>query len=137
MQPDNLYRAETKKSIPHFLRDFEEIARKSGFTIHNPGTMDMAHTFALHGAETPAGFDLHMVQLCKPEKAAKSLAANPERAVLMPKFVMAFGQNGTTQIRFLRFSAEDISAVVDDPVFPGSLAVTYDRITAMIDEARG
>lgn len=33
--------------------------------------MDMAHTFALHGAETPAGFDLHMVQLCKPEKAAK------------------------------------------------------------------
>ncbi len=30
----------------------------------------------------------------KPTKADKSLAANPERAILMPKFVMVFSKVG-------------------------------------------
>lgn len=137
MHTNNLYQSDTRKSVRDFIRDFEVIARKSGFIIHNADTMDMARTFGLHGAEVPADFDLHMVQICKPEKASKSLAANPERAVLMPKYIMLFTKNDATQIRFLRYSAEDISAIVDDPVFPGSLAETYERIVAMLEEARG
>ena len=132
-----MYYAETEKNIQGFIRDFDAIAREFGFVINNADTMNMAKTFALHGIEVPAGFDLHMIQICKPEKAAKSLVANPERAVLMPKFIMLFTGNGVTQIRFLRFGFEDISTIVDDPVFPGSLVESYERIVAMIEEARG
>ena len=136
MQSNNLYSVQTDKSIQSFLGDFGGIARKTGFVIHNADTMDMANSFGRHGVEIPADFDLHMVQICKPEKAAKSLAANPERAVLMPKYIMLFTKDGKTQIRFLRFGSEEISAIVGDPLFPSSLAETYDRIVAMIEEAR-
>lgn len=136
MHTNNLYHGETEKSIQDFVGNFDAIAQKSGFIIHNADTMDMANTFGRHGVDISADFDLHMVQICKPEKAAKSLAANPERAVLMPKYIMLFTQDGKTQIRFLRFDSADISAIVDDPVFPASLAETYERIVAMIEEAR-
>ncbi|MDH3392535.1 MAG: DUF302 domain-containing protein [Desulfobulbaceae bacterium] len=136
MQRDNLYSTQTEKNIQQFIGDFETIAKKSGFIIHNADTMEMANTFGLHGVVVSPDFDLHMVQICKPEKAAKSLAANPERAVLMPKYIMLFTKDGKTQIRFLRYGSDAISAIVDDPVFPASLAETYERIVAIIDEAR-
>ena len=98
--------------------------------------MDMARSFGSHGVEVADSFDLHMIQLCKPEKAAKSLHANPERAILMPKFIMTFTKNKTTQIRFLRFSEDNIKSVIDDQMFPASLAETYDKIIEMIEEAK-
>ncbi len=64
-----------------------------------------------------------------------SMNANPERSILMPKFVMVFSRDGKTQIRFFYYSAETIRAMVDDDVFPGSLAQTYEKIISMIDEA--
>jgi uncharacterized protein (DUF302 family) len=82
-----------------------------------------------------AGFDLHMIQICKPDKAAHSLCRNPERAVLMPKFVMAFSRDGRTQVRFLRYSREMIQALVDDPEFAGSLEQSYQAISEMIGAA--
>jgi uncharacterized protein (DUF302 family) len=136
MNQDNLYSAETDKSNPEFVKDLGRVVKKNGFVIHNESTMEMAHSFGRHGAEVAEGFDLHMIQICKPEKAAKSLSANPERAVLMPKFIMTFTRNGKTQIRFLRFSEDNIRAVVDDDQFPASLAETYQKIIAMVDEAR-
>jgi uncharacterized protein (DUF302 family) len=136
MQRDNLYAAETVKGVDHFVRDLGEASRKYGFVVHNEDKMAMADTFGAHGLEVAAGFDLHMVQLCKPEKAAKSLGGNPERAVLMPKFVMVFSKDGATQVRFLRYGADDIRAVVDDGEFPGSLADTFAKIVEMIEEAR-
>jgi uncharacterized protein (DUF302 family) len=136
MQRDNLYSSETGKSNSQFVKDLGEVVKKYGFVIHNENTMAMAHSFGRHGAEVAEGFDLHMIQICKPEKAAKSLSANPERAILMPKFIMTFTGNGKTQIRFLRHGAEEIRALVDDAQFPASLAETYDRIVAMIEEAR-
>jgi len=136
MQQEDLYRAETSKSPADFARDFDRVAGKYGFIINNAETMDMGKTFRAHGAEAGADFDLHMIQICKPEKAAKSLAANPERAVLMPKFVMAFSKGGTTQLRFLSYSGGDIGAVVADEVFPGSLVESFRKIREMIDEAR-
>jgi hypothetical protein len=67
----------------------------------------------------------------------KSLSMNPERAVLMPKFVMVFSRDGKTKVRYLSYSAADISEiVVDDPKFPESLAQTFTKIRSMIDEAR-
>jgi len=77
-----------------------------------------------------------MIQICKPKKASKSLHANPERAILMPKHVMTFSKEGKTQIRFFYFSLENIRAIVDDDNFPGSLDKTYKKIISMIDEAR-
>ena len=136
MQRDNLYAAATAKPVDHFVRDLGEAARKYGFVIHNEDKMEMARTFGAHGAEVAEGFDLHMIQVCKPEKAAKSLSRNPERAILMPKFIMAFSKEGTTRVRFLRYSDDDIRAVVDDEEFPGSLAETFARIVDLIEEAR-
>ncbi|MFA6499815.1 MAG: DUF302 domain-containing protein [Desulfurivibrionaceae bacterium] len=136
MQQEDLYVAETSKSPAVFAQDFDRVAGKYGFIINNAETMDMGKTFREHGAEAGADFDLHMIQICKPEKAAQSLAANPERAVLMPKFVMAFSKDGKTQLRFLSYNGGDISAVVADEVFPGSLAQSFQKIREMIDEAR-
>ncbi|MEW6593998.1 MAG: DUF302 domain-containing protein [Thermodesulfobacteriota bacterium] len=135
MKRDNLYATETTKSNRQFVADLGKVVKKNGFVIHNESTMEMAHSFGKHGTEVAEGFDLHMIQICKPEKAAKSLSGNPERAVLMPKFIMTFTQNGKTQVRFLRFSADNIRAVVDDEQFPASLAETYDKIVSMIEEA--
>jgi uncharacterized protein (DUF302 family) len=136
MQKDNVYTGETAKSNSQFVQDLAVEAKKHGFIIHNEDKMEMAHYFGAHGVEVADDFDLHMIQLCKPQKAAKSLQANPERAILMPKFIMTFTQNNKTQIRFLRFSAENIKSVIDDPQFPGSLTETYDKIIEMIEGAK-
>jgi uncharacterized protein (DUF302 family) len=136
MQKDQVYTRTSEKSVVEFVASLGEVTKKSGFVIHNQSTMDMAHSFGRHGAEVAEGFDLHMIQICKPEKAAKSLSANPERAILMPKFIMAFSKEGKTQIRFLSFSEDNIRGVVDDDVFPASLAETYNKIHEMIDEAK-
>jgi uncharacterized protein (DUF302 family) len=98
--------------------------------------MDMAHTFGRHGVEVAKGFDLHMIQVCRPQKAGKSLAKNPERAVLMPKFVVVFSDNGKTQIRFLKYSRELVATLVDDAEFPDSLSESFDDIVAVIEEAK-
>ena len=136
MQKDNVYAGETTKSNSQFVQDLIVEAKKYGFIIHNEDKMEMAHSFGAHGVEVADDFDLHMIQLCKPQKAAKSLQANPERAILMPKFIMTFTQNDKTQIRFLRFSEENIKNVVDDQQFPASLAETYDKIIEMIEGAK-
>jgi uncharacterized protein (DUF302 family) len=136
MQKDQVYATTSSKSASGFAKSLSEVARKNGFVIHNESTMDMAHSFGQHGAEVAEDFDLHMMQICKPEKAAKSLSGNPERAILMPKFIMTFSKEGKTQIRFLSYSEDNIRAVVDDDVFPGSLAETYKKIHSMIDEAK-
>ncbi|MFO7496234.1 MAG: DUF302 domain-containing protein [Desulfobacterales bacterium] len=126
---------ESDKSVAAFVASLQTAAVESGFIVNNPGSMDMAGAFADHGLSVEAGFDLYMIQICKPDKAARSLARNPERAVLMPKFVMAFSKGGKTQVRFLRYSREMIEGVVDDPEFAGSLEQSYQAISGMIAAA--
>lgn len=137
MQRDHVYSTTSTKSTAEFARAFEEAARKKGLVVHNQNTMDMSHTFGLHGVKVAEDFDLHMIQVCNPPKAAQSLSANPERAILMPKFIMTFTSDGATQIRFLTYSEENIKAVVEnDDQFPESLAQTYKTIIGIIDEAK-
>ncbi len=136
MHKDNLYATETSKSNKNFVKDLATVAKKSGLIIHNEDKMEMAHSFSSHGMEVADDFDLHMIQVCNPAKAAKSLSANPERAILMPKFIMTFTKNNKTQIRFLRFSEDNIRSVVDDDIFPESLAGTYKKIVEIIEEAK-
>lgn len=134
---ENLYQTETAKGAARFARDFEAICKKYGFVVNNSDSMDMKKTFRVHGGVVPDDFDLHMMQVCKPTKADKSLTANPERAILMPKFVMVFSKDGKTQIRYMSYSAVDIAEMVpDDPAFPESLAETFAKIRSMIDEAK-
>ncbi|MDA3972224.1 MAG: DUF302 domain-containing protein [Desulfobulbaceae bacterium] len=135
MEQANVYVAETGKSVAGFASDFKAVVQKYGFIVNNADTMNMAQTFSAHGAEVADDFDLHMIQLCKPAKAAPSLSANPERAILMPKFVMVFSKGGVTQIRYMSYAEADILTVVDDDVFPGSLTETFAKIRSMIDEA--
>lgn len=136
MNQDNVFTATTAKDNRHFVKDLDTAAKKYGFIIHNEEKMELANTFGNHGVEVAAGFDLHMIQLCKPEKAAASLMANPERAILMPKFIMTFSKDGRTQIRFLKFSRANIKSVVDDDAFSDSLAQTYTVIENIINEAK-
>lgn len=130
-----VYRAESGKSVEQFVASFGNSATARGFTIHNEDKMEMAHTFGTHGVEVAEGFDLHMVQICKPAKAAKSLSENPERAILMPKFIMVFTQEGKTQVRMLQYGRELIAELVDDATFPASLEETFKSIISAIDEA--
>jgi hypothetical protein len=132
-----IYCAETEKPVIQFVADLATAAARRGFFIHNESTMDMAHTFGRHGVEVAEGFDLHMIQICKPSKAGQSLSRNPERAVLMPKFVTTFTRAGKTQIRFLRFSRELVASLIDDTDFPDSLAASFNEIVVIIEEARG
>ena len=131
-----IYKSETDKPIEEFVAELAGMAKASGFTIHNEDSMEMAHTFGRHGVAVAENFDLHMIQICKPEKAAKSLAKNPERAILMPKFIMTYSDQGKTQIRFLHYSPETVRALVDDEEFPQSLAESFAQIINFIDAAR-
>lgn len=134
---ENLYLAETSKTAAQFAADFEAVCAKYAFVVNNHDTMDMKSTFRAHGGEVPDDFDLHMMQVCKPTKADKSLTANPERSILMPKFVMVFSKGGKTQIRYMSYSAADIAEMVPgDAKFPESLAETFAKIKSMIDEAK-
>jgi len=130
-----LYRGETGKAVWQFVADLKEAGQKYGLLIHNEDHMEMANTFGSHGVQVADGFDLHMIQVCKPEKAAASLQKNPERAALMPKFITVFSNAGRTQVRFLRLGREMIEAVVQDAEFATSVGATYDEIERVIQES--
>jgi len=135
MSSTTLYRTQTAKPLVEFVAALAAAGQKRGFIIHNESSMEMAHTFGKHGVKVGAEFDLHMIQICKPEKAAASLSENPERAALMPKFVTTFTRNGTTQIRMLRYGRTMIETLVDDPDFAASLDESYNAIQKTIEEA--
>ena len=130
-----IFKAESCKPLAAFVADLASAASRRGFYIHNESKMEMAHTFGQRGFLMPDDFDLHMIQICKPEKASGSMIHNPERAVLMPKFVVVFSRGGQTCIRFLRYSALMVAELIDDEEFPESLSKSFDEIVAMIQEA--
>ena len=130
-----LYRGESVKSVDQFVAAFKETGTRFGFLIHNEDKMEMAHTFGSHDLQVAEGFDLHMIQICKPEKAAGSLQKNPERAALMPKFVTVFTADGKTQIRFLRYNRAMLETLIQDAEFAVSVGATYDEIERAISEA--
>jgi uncharacterized protein (DUF302 family) len=131
-----IYRSETDKPVERFVKDLSQEAKKRGFLIHNEDKMEMAHTFGQHGVEVAEGFDLHMIQICKPQKAAASLEKNPERAVFIPKFIMTFSRDNSTQIRFQYYSRETVAALIDDEEFPDSLLKSFAEVLAMIEAAK-
>jgi len=132
----DLYVTKSDKSVRSFVSDFISVVKKYSFVVNNLNSMDMKKTFREHGGEVPDSFDLHMIQICKPTKADKSLTMNPERAIFMPKFVMVFSKDGKTQIRYLSYSVADIEAfVLDDTKFAESVSQTFIKIRSMIDEA--
>jgi len=136
MNPAEIYRVHSSKPLEKFVADLEQAAVKRGFGIHNRDIMAMAEIYREHQVAMPEEFDLHMIQICKPDKSSQSFQANIERAPLMPKFVMAFSKDGATEVRFLYYGKELIAALIPgDAAFPESLEQTYGAIRAMIDEA--
>lgn len=129
-----LFRAESVKPIWQLVAELKEQGGKRGFLIHNEDKMEMAHTFGSHGVKVAEGFDLHMIQLCKPEKAAASLQKNRERAALMPKFVTIFSAEGKSQIRFVRYGTDMIMSLVNDQEFAVSVGATYNEIEQLIKD---
>ena len=130
-----IYRAASEKPVNAFVSDFIQTVTERGFVVQNEEKMDMGRSFASHGVEVAEGFDLQMVQICKPEKAAKSLSKNPERSVLMPKFVMVFSLDGQTQVRMLRYQPQLVAELIGDTDFPGSLTESFTSIEAAIEVA--
>jgi uncharacterized protein (DUF302 family) len=137
LRSKDLYVTESGKGVSQFVADFTAIVKTHDFVVNNYESMDMKKTFRAHGGQVPDDFDLHMIQVCKPTKADKSLTMNPERAILMPKFVMVFSKDGKTQVRYLSYSDADIAGLVlDDSKFVESVGQTFVKIRSMIDEAR-
>jgi len=130
-----IYRTVSTKPVKAFVSDFIRNAAERGFVVQNEEKMDMGHNFATHGVAVAKDFDLHMVQVCKPAKAAMSLSKNPERSVLMPKFVMVFSKAGITNIRMLRYRPEMVAELVDDVEFPASLDESFSSIIQTIEAA--
>ncbi|MDD2308538.1 MAG: DUF302 domain-containing protein [Desulfuromonadaceae bacterium] len=126
---------ETDKSVEEVIAALQTICSETGFIIHNEDKMEMANTFGSHGVEVAKDFDLHMVQICNPEKAAPSLQKNHERAALIPKFVTIFSQNGKTQVRLLRLEPALIEELIQDKDFAESSSKNYDAIIAQVDKA--
>ena len=138
MENTRVHSVETEKGLEHYIEDFISLVESNGFVVNNRETMDMKKNFTRHGGQVADDFDLHMIQVCKPTKADKSLGLNPERAVLMPKFIHVFSKNGKTQARFLAHGADFILAQVPgDAAFPSSLAQTYAKIVEMMEGAAG
>jgi uncharacterized protein (DUF302 family) len=136
MAQTEIYQAKTNKPLTDYVAALDAAATRRGFSIHNRSNMAMADTYRAHNLSMPADFNLHMIQVCKPEKSAQSFQANIERAPLMPKFIMVFSKDEATQVRFLYYSKELIAALVPgDTQFPESLAQSYAVIREMIDEA--
>ena len=130
-----VFHRSSEKPLSNFLHDFQAAAMQQGFVIHNPDSMDLAETFQHHGVSVPADFDVHMLKLCKPSKAAATLARNPERAPLMPKYVIAFTRNNETQIRYFCLDEKLVIELVNDPEFASSLSETQAVIRELIDAA--
>jgi len=130
-----VFQRSSLKKIAVFIQDFQDAAARQGFIVHNRETMNLAETFYKHGVTVGDNFDVHMLHLCKPAKAAASLSTNPERAPLMPKFVIAFTRDDETQIRYFGLDEELVRELVDDPDFPTSLGETQAAIRNLIDEA--
>jgi hypothetical protein len=136
MTQADIYQTSTKKVLGDYVADLDAAASRRGFSIHNRSNMAMADTYRAHSLPMPADYDLHMIQVCKPEKSSQSFQANIERAPLMPKFIMVFSMDGATQVRFLSYRKELIAALVPGDVqFPESLVQSYAVIREMIDEA--
>jgi uncharacterized protein (DUF302 family) len=130
-----IYQTATDKPLDDFVAALGEAGHRRGFVVHNDGRTELAHTFATHGVTVANGFDLQLIQLCKPDKAAASLQYNPERAALMPKFIATFTRDGRTEVRMLRYHRAMIEALIDDRIFGASLQESYDTLVAMIEEA--
>jgi uncharacterized protein (DUF302 family) len=131
----NIYKNQTSKPLTQFVKDLHNSAASRGFKIHNTDKMDMAGVFNAHNIDTPETFDLHMMQLCKPEKGSKSMIKNLERSVLIPKFVIAYTEQKQTQIRFLHYSEESVARLIDDAEFPKALVASCKSIIEIIEDA--
>ncbi|MDY0301332.1 MAG: DUF302 domain-containing protein [Trichlorobacter sp.] len=130
-----LFRAETSKTVKQFVADLTQNGQRKGFLIHNEDKMEMANTFGAHGVQVAEGFDLHMIQVCKPEKSAPSLQANPERAALIPKFITVFSDKGKTRVRMLRYLPALVNSLLSDPDFAVNVQGSYDAIEGIIKES--
>lgn len=133
MEQTSIFTTSSRKALPVFIDDLSQIMQQRGFIITNRESMNLATTFARHDLEVEPDFDLHMIQICKPGKAAVSLTKNPLRAAMMPKFIMAFTDQDKTRIQFLTYGREEIGRLVDDEAFPDSLADTYQTIIGLIE----
>jgi len=74
---DDLYCVESEKSVAQFVADFAEVVKSNAFVVNNYDTMNMKETFREHGGTVPDEFDLHMMQVCKPNKGRCQLNHEP------------------------------------------------------------
>lgn len=131
----DVFRTETEKSIVDFIKSLGKSMAMHGFIIHNEEKMEMVRHFGHQGVALADGFDLHMVQVCAPKKAAQSLTENLERAVFLPQFIIVFTKNKKTQVRMLRLGSELVAELVDDADFPEINEAVSDSLVSAITEA--
>ncbi|ODS42082.1 MAG: hypothetical protein MSIBF_01705 [Candidatus Altiarchaeales archaeon IMC4] len=130
MKNVEIFNAKTDKSAKDFIDCLKVSAKQSGFIVRD--IHDMGHIFSENGIAVSDDFNYYMIQICNPEKAYKSLSDNPERGVLIPKFVMVFedAKNKTTEIRFLNYNADFVKSLFEkDAAFQKSPPESCKTIT--------
>jgi hypothetical protein len=131
----DVFRTTTDKSITDFIEALGKSMTMHSFIIHNEEKMEMVRHFGHQGVALAEDFDLHMVQVCAPKKAARSLSENLERAVLLPQFIVVFTQDQKTQVRMLRYGQELVAKLVDDIEFPGINEAMCNSLISAINDA--
>ncbi len=131
----NIISYETEKPVLEFIVDLEKSMNKRGFIIHNKDHMALKDTYDAHHIEMPEGFDLHMLQLCKPEKSSEMLKNNLERVSFLPKFINVWTGNGKTQIRMLQYDGQEVAALLDDEKYGRAIKESFSSIAGFIEEA--
>lgn len=136
-----IFKANTGKSPEEFIKDLDRSAQKSGFVVRE--VHDMKQIFSEHGVCVSGDFNYYMVQVCNPKKAHNSISKNPERGVLIPKFVIVFrggdgdgNGKGKTEVRFLSYGQDFVGSLFgDDLNFQESLPESCENIINIINEA--
>ncbi|CEG12824.1 conserved hypothetical protein [groundwater metagenome] len=131
-----IFKADTEKSPDKFIEDLCALAKKSGFVVRD--VHDMNQIFKGYGVDVSNDFRYYMVQMCNPKKAYNSISANPERGVLIPKFVVVFrkDEKSKTEVRFLSYSEAFVGSMFgEDSDFQKSLPDSCRSIINIINEA--
>jgi uncharacterized protein (DUF302 family) len=131
----NILSYETEKPIAKFVADLEKSMNKRGFIIHNKNHMALKETYDTHEIDMPEGFDLHMLQLCKPEKSSEMLKKNLERVSFLPKFINVWTGDEKTQVRMLQYDGQEVAHLLNDEKYGNAMAKSFASIAGFIEEA--
>jgi len=133
-----LHQIISNKSISDLINDIKFKAKDFDFIVRY--VFDMAEDFRSHGVVVSADFEYYSVMICNPEKAYKSILANPVRgAVLLPpkQIVVYKNTGGQTIMAYTAPGKDELSRIIpDDKDLQNALSKTGNKILEFIETVK-